>query len=198
MRRYTSRPAETHQETAPKRHLHHFAAIRAAGSPAPSQATDNALITLPAKLGGLGNLSFKTCAPLAYAAASEASDSLLAPLLDQDTDNANQTVLSRRLSWQSGTHSSSPWTRRALNQSRKRLPCLEESGSRSYPSLQRSGSAISRYQQPYTHKLCFQGQRLIAGTVEPQTSWDTTGYASGEPPGRRDGMNKPNAPLEPP
>jgi hypothetical protein len=37
---------------------------------------------LPIKLSGLGILSFKTCAPLAFAAASEASDTLLAPLLD--------------------------------------------------------------------------------------------------------------------
>lgn len=70
--------------------------IRAAGSPAPSQAIDDTLIALPIKLGGLGILSFKTCAPLAFAAASEASDTLLAPLLDQDTDTTNQTVLSQR------------------------------------------------------------------------------------------------------
>jgi hypothetical protein len=57
---------------------------------------DNALIGLPIKLGGLGILSFKTCAPLEFAAASEASDSLLAPLLDQDIDAANQAVLSQR------------------------------------------------------------------------------------------------------
>ncbi|GFZ50354.1 hypothetical protein JCM24511_08111, partial [Saitozyma sp. JCM 24511] len=51
---------------------------------------------LPIKLSGLGILSFKTCAPLAFAAASEASDTLLAPLLDQDINTANQTVLSQR------------------------------------------------------------------------------------------------------
>jgi hypothetical protein len=46
--------------------------IRAASSPAPSLVVDNALIVLPVTLGGLGILSFKTCAPLAYAAAFEA------------------------------------------------------------------------------------------------------------------------------
>jgi hypothetical protein len=42
--------------------------IRAAASPLPSLAIDDALIALPVKLGGLGILSFKTCAPLAFAA----------------------------------------------------------------------------------------------------------------------------------
>jgi hypothetical protein len=59
-------------------------------------ALDDALIGLSIKLGGLGILSYKTCAPLAYAAASEASDTLLAPVLDQDIDTANRTVLSQR------------------------------------------------------------------------------------------------------
>ncbi|GFZ44347.1 hypothetical protein JCM24511_02069 [Saitozyma sp. JCM 24511] len=67
--------------------------IRAAAIPTPSQVVDKALIALPIKLGGLGILSFKTCAPLAFAVASEASDTLLAPLLDQYTDTTNQTVL---------------------------------------------------------------------------------------------------------
>jgi hypothetical protein len=53
-------------------------------------------MALPVKLGALGILSFKTCAPLAIAAASDASDSLLAPLLDQDIYTANQIVLSQR------------------------------------------------------------------------------------------------------
>jgi hypothetical protein len=70
--------------------------IRAAATPAPFLAIDEALIALPIKLSGLGILSFKACGPLAFAAASEASDTFLAPLLDQDTDNANQAVLSRR------------------------------------------------------------------------------------------------------
>jgi hypothetical protein len=47
---------------------------------------------LPIKLSGLGIVSLKTCAPLAFAAASEASDTLLAPLLDQGTETTNQTV----------------------------------------------------------------------------------------------------------
>jgi hypothetical protein len=71
------------------------AQIRATASPAPSLAVDNALISLPVKLGGLGILSFKTCAPLAFTAASEASDSLLASLLDQDIDTTNRSVLSQ-------------------------------------------------------------------------------------------------------
>jgi hypothetical protein len=90
--------------------------LRAAASPAPSLAVDDALIALPVKLGGLGVLSFKTCAPLAYAAASEASDTLLAPLLDQDIDTANQTVLSQRERCQEA-FLASPWTRTVLNQS---------------------------------------------------------------------------------
>jgi hypothetical protein len=70
--------------------------IRATASLAPTLALDDAVIALPVRLGGLGILPFKTCAPLAFAAPSEASDSLLAPLLDQDTDTANQTVLSQQ------------------------------------------------------------------------------------------------------
>ena len=45
------------------------------------QQQDNALLSLPVRLGGLGLLSFNACAPHAYTAASEASDILLAPLL---------------------------------------------------------------------------------------------------------------------
>jgi hypothetical protein len=52
-------------------------------------------IALQVKLGGLGILSFKICAPFPYAPASEA-DTLISPLLDQDTDTTNQTVLSQR------------------------------------------------------------------------------------------------------
>jgi hypothetical protein len=48
---------------------------------------DTSLIHLPIKLGGLGILSFKTCAPLAFAASSEASDALLGPLLGLATDS---------------------------------------------------------------------------------------------------------------
>jgi hypothetical protein len=42
------------------------------------------------------HLSFKTCAGRAYAAASEASDGLLAPLLGHDLDTATDTTLSQR------------------------------------------------------------------------------------------------------
>jgi hypothetical protein len=62
--------------------------IRTAAFPEPSQAVDEALIAPPITLGGVGILSFMTCAPLAFAAASEASDTLLAPLLDQEIDTA--------------------------------------------------------------------------------------------------------------
>jgi hypothetical protein len=64
--------------------------------PGKSLAVENAIITLPVKLSGLGILSFHTCAPLSLAAASEASDTLLSSLLDQEIDKANQTVLSQR------------------------------------------------------------------------------------------------------
>jgi hypothetical protein len=60
-------------------------------------ALDDALIGLSIKLGGLGILSYKTCAPLAYAAASEASDTLLAPVLDQDAFLATRDSLLRVL-----------------------------------------------------------------------------------------------------
>lgn len=70
--------------------------IGAATVPAPSTALDAALNLLPVKRGGLGVLSFKTCAPLAFSGASEASDTLLAPLLGHDTDAATQAILSQR------------------------------------------------------------------------------------------------------
>jgi hypothetical protein len=54
----------------------HAQETRLSTSDKPSQ-----LISLPAKLGGLGILSMLECAPLAYAAASEASDRTLQPLL---------------------------------------------------------------------------------------------------------------------
>jgi hypothetical protein len=53
----------------------------------------NTLIDLPIKLPGFGILSFKTCAPLAYAAVSEASKALLGALLSHDIDITNQPVL---------------------------------------------------------------------------------------------------------
>ena len=42
---------------------------------------DHAILCLPARNGGLGLLSHEQCAPLAYAAAADTSDHLLAPLL---------------------------------------------------------------------------------------------------------------------
>ncbi|GFZ49920.1 hypothetical protein JCM24511_07323 [Saitozyma sp. JCM 24511] len=42
---------------------------------------DAAVISLPIKMGGLGILSYKTVAPHAYAAASEAADNTLGPIL---------------------------------------------------------------------------------------------------------------------
>ncbi len=39
---------------------------------------DTALVTLPIKLGGLGVLSFETCAPHAFQAAAESADLVLA------------------------------------------------------------------------------------------------------------------------
>jgi hypothetical protein len=42
---------------------------------------DLEIMSLPVKMGGLGLLSYMTCAPLAYAAASETSDKLLESLL---------------------------------------------------------------------------------------------------------------------
>jgi hypothetical protein len=61
-------------------------------------ALDDALtfIALPVKLGGLGILYFKTCTPLPFAAAPEALDTLFEPLLDQDVNTANQTILSQQ------------------------------------------------------------------------------------------------------
>jgi hypothetical protein len=67
--------------------------IPAATSPAPSAALDDTLMALSMKPGNLGILSFKTCAPLAYAAASEGADSLLAPRFDQDIGPVNETIL---------------------------------------------------------------------------------------------------------
>jgi hypothetical protein len=46
----------------------------------PNQITDT-LLSLPVRLGGLGLLSHETCAPLAFAAASEVADRILEPLI---------------------------------------------------------------------------------------------------------------------
>jgi hypothetical protein len=59
--------------------------------------TDADLVTLPARLGGLGVLSHAECAPLAFASGSEAADRALAPalLLDVDDDKAVVTQRAR-------------------------------------------------------------------------------------------------------
>jgi hypothetical protein len=57
--------------------------------------TDVALITLPARLGGLGILSHTECAPLAYAAASDSADAALAPILGLPFEE-DQEILSQR------------------------------------------------------------------------------------------------------
>jgi hypothetical protein len=118
-----------------------------------------------------GHLILQDMRPSRICRASEASDTLLAPLLDQDIDTVHQTVLSQRERCQEAFLATRDSLLESLDpQSAKSVieasSCLEESGSRSYPSPQRSGSAISRYRQLYTHGLCFQGLRLTAGTVE--------------------------------
>jgi hypothetical protein len=59
------------------------AALRLRGSTDPPGllSRDENILSLPVKMGGLGLLSYKTCAPLAYAAASETSDKLLESLM---------------------------------------------------------------------------------------------------------------------
>jgi hypothetical protein len=55
------------------------------GSTGPlDQPTDNTLLALPIRLGGVGILSHKTCAPHAYAASLEQSNMLLDPLFGTD------------------------------------------------------------------------------------------------------------------
>jgi hypothetical protein len=55
--------------------------LRSSSEPPDPMERDFDIMSLPVKLGGLGLLSYRTCAPLAYAAASETSDKLLEPLL---------------------------------------------------------------------------------------------------------------------
>ncbi|GFZ46026.1 hypothetical protein JCM24511_03760 [Saitozyma sp. JCM 24511] len=163
--------------------------IRATASPVPSQAVDNALIALPVKLGGLGILSCKTCAPLSFAAASEASDTLRAPLPDQDTGTTYQTVLSQRERCQEAFLA----TRDSLLESldpHAAKSVIEASSLLGRKWLSCSGSAISRYRRLYMHGLFYQGLQLTAGTVGCKTSWDTTRYASGEPLGPWRGQAK--------
>jgi hypothetical protein len=57
------------------------AVARIRGLPCSTDQLDAAVISLPIEMGGLGILSYKTVAPHAYAAASEAADTTLAPIL---------------------------------------------------------------------------------------------------------------------
>src|SRR5258705_9552754 len=61
------------------------AVARIRGLPRLTDQLDAAVISLPIKMGGLGILSYKTVAPHAYAAASEAADTTLAPILTPRT-----------------------------------------------------------------------------------------------------------------
>jgi hypothetical protein len=51
----------------------------------PTDQLDDAVISLPIKMGGLGILPYRTVAPHAYAAASDAADATLAPILTPET-----------------------------------------------------------------------------------------------------------------
>jgi len=55
--------------------------LRSSADPTDSTERDQTILSLPVKLGGLGLLSHSTCAPLAFAAASETSDRMLESLL---------------------------------------------------------------------------------------------------------------------
>lgn len=55
--------------------------IRSSQDPPEPSYRDEHLLSLPVKLGGLGLLSYKTCAPLSFAAATETSDRMLEPIL---------------------------------------------------------------------------------------------------------------------
>jgi hypothetical protein len=66
--------------------------IRAATSLAPLAGLDDAVITLPVKLGGLGFLSFKTSALLSFAAASEVQTPYLHPTSTQPTKESYRSV----------------------------------------------------------------------------------------------------------
>jgi hypothetical protein len=137
--------------------------IRAAASPAPSLTVDNALIAL--------------AVPLAYAATSEASETLLAPLLSQiiGTANQNSPLAEQRKRFQEEFHT----TRYSLLEfldphSAKSVievsSLLGSKGRSVYPSTQRSGSPFARYRQLCTLGHCFQGLQLIAGTVETKSA----------------------------
>jgi hypothetical protein len=57
------------------------ARIRGLPRPSPTDQLDAAVISLPIKMGGIGILSYKIVAPHAYAAASEAAETTLSPIL---------------------------------------------------------------------------------------------------------------------
>jgi hypothetical protein len=65
------------------------AVARIRGLPRPTDQLDAAIISPPIKMGGLGILSYKMVAPHAYAAASEAADTTLAPILTPGTLTAS-------------------------------------------------------------------------------------------------------------
>jgi len=58
--------------------------------------TDSDLVTLPARLGGLGILSHAECAPLAYRAGCDSADVALAPILLLEVDDERPSVTQRQ------------------------------------------------------------------------------------------------------
>jgi hypothetical protein len=71
------------------------AVARIRGLPRPTDQLDAAVISLPIKMGGIGILSYKTVAPQAYAAASEAADTTLAPILNPGTLPASTQLITQ-------------------------------------------------------------------------------------------------------
>jgi hypothetical protein len=72
------------------------ALARIRGLPRPTDQLDATVISLPIKMGGIGILSYKTVAPHAYAAASEAADTTLAPILTPGTLPASTQLTTQR------------------------------------------------------------------------------------------------------
>jgi hypothetical protein len=71
------------------------AVARIRGLPRPTDQLDATVISLPIKMGGLGILSYKMVAPHAYAAASEAADAALAPILTPGTLPASTQLITQ-------------------------------------------------------------------------------------------------------
>src|SRR5689334_6856502 len=71
------------------------AVARIRGLPRSTDQLDAAVISLPIKMGGIGILSYKTVAPHAYAAASEAADTTLAPILTPGTLPASTQLITQ-------------------------------------------------------------------------------------------------------